>query len=141
MIQKRGICRLLFKQKPRCSSGHFMFRSRQITVKSRASGSRTLSLPVRTLADASDCSSVLDFPPETDVPSFRLLSCEQILARTASSGCRTEDTGNMFPVMDWPHANDTELVEGSKCSVRIQVLSSRCGGMNRDKQNDLMMIL
>lgn len=42
----------------------------------------------------------------------------------------------MFPVIDWSHAHDTELAEGSKCSVRIQALSSRCGGMNRDKQNN-----
>lgn len=40
----------------------------------------------------------------------------------------------MFPVIDWSHAHDTELAEGSKCSVRIQALSARCGGMNRDKQ-------
>lgn len=77
-------------------------------------------------ADAPDVSSVPDFAPEMDVPLLGPVNCEQI--RVLAAEQRT--LGTCSP----PHANDTELVEGSKCSVRIQVLPSRCGGMNGDRR-------
>lgn len=68
-----------------------------------------------------------------DAPLLRRLNCEEI--RVLAAEQRTAGATFLFQ----PHANNTELVEDSKC-VRIQVVSSR-GPETKRKKKDLMRIL